>query len=136
MTDFQDRFGAQLVAAEERLAAPASPRRRRWRTRRVVALAFAALTIAVPALAATQPWEPILGDPAHDNAPAGISTTPAPNDQRGLLAVLRRPQTAADRGPIAEHLLASVGTEYKGVRLSPIRLLTPAGGQHALLVPA
>lgn len=138
MSNFEERLGSQLAAAEQRLVAAASPSRprRRWRTRRGAVLALAGLTIAVPALAATEPWEPILGDPAHENTPAGTSDSPVPSDQRELLEVLRRPQNDADRGPEAEDLLANVGEEYRGVRLHSVRLLTSADGHHALLVPS
>lgn len=143
MSDFLDRFGAQLVAAEERLGAqpePAVPTvavrsPRRWRSRRGLVVAFAALVVAVPALAATQPWDPILGRPGAGDEPAGVAVSAPPAVQSGGLAVLRRPQNGEDRGPVAQQLLASVGSEYKGVRVSSIRLLTAAGGQHALLVP-
>jgi hypothetical protein len=136
MTDFLDRFGAQLLAAEQGLA-PAHVRpRRRWRTRRGAILALAGLALAVPALAETQPWQPILGRPALHDTPAGTSKSPVPTSDLGLLGVLRRPQNDADRGPIAQQLLAGVGSEYKGVRLASVRLLTSADGHHALLVPA
>jgi hypothetical protein len=114
----------------------AAPKRKPRRTRRGALVAFATLIIAVPALAATQPWQPILGDPSGDNAPAGVSNSPPPAEQRALLEVLRRPQQEADRGPIAQELLHEVGAEYKGVRLSSVRLLTSADGHHALLVPS
>jgi hypothetical protein len=137
MTDFLDRFGAQLLAAEQGLAAtPARSRpRRRWRTRRGAILALAGLAVAVPALAETQPWQPILGRPALHDTPAGTSNSPVPTNEFGLLGVLRRPQNDTDRGPIAQRLLAGVGSEYKGVRLTSVRLLTSTDGHHALLVP-
>jgi hypothetical protein len=131
-----------IEALLERLDAPWAsraerPRRRRWRSRRGALLALAGLAIAVPALAQTQPWQPILGRPSLHDTPAGISPSPPPAGQLGLLGVLRRPQNDADRGPIARRMLAEVGSEYKGVRLASIRLLTSADGQHhALLVPS
>lgn len=114
----------------------AAPWRRPRRTPRGALIAFAALAITVPALAATKPWEPILGDPSSDNTPAGVSSSRPPAEQSALLEVLARPQGEADRGPIAQELLREVGAEYKGVRLSSVRLLRSADGHHALLVPA
>jgi hypothetical protein len=138
MTDFLDRFGSELGAAERRLvtAGERHPLRRRRASRRGALVALAALAITVPALAATQPWEPILGEPGTANRPAGISPTPpAPNQLNGL-AVLRRPQNESDRGPEAQKLMRQVGAEYKGVRLDSIRLLSSTSGHHALLVPS
>jgi hypothetical protein len=97
---------------------------------------LAGLAVAVPALAATRPWQPILGRPSLQDTPAGISQTPPPPAQLHELGVLRRPQDESDRGPIAQKLLSHVGSEYKGVRLNSVRLLTAANGRHALLVPA
>lgn len=119
-------------------AGPGARKRTRWRSpsRRTALLLLAGLAIAVPALAATQPWQPILGRPSLHDTPAGISHTPPPAAQLQLLGVLRRPQDQADRGPIAQTLLSHVGSEYKGVRLDSVRLLTASSGRHALLVPA
>ena len=112
--------------------------RTRWRSpkRRAALLMLAGLAIAVPALAATRPWQPILGRPSLNDTPAGISPTPPPPAQLQLLGVLRRPQDKDDRGATAQKLLRHVGSEYKGVRLDSVRLLTAANGRHALLVPA
>lgn len=114
----------------------AAPKRNRRSSRRGALIAFAALAVAVPAVAATRPWQPILGDPSRDNVPAGIAASAPPAMQRGLLDVLARPQSDADRGPIAQELLREVGAEYKGVRLASVRLLTSADGHRALLVPS
>ncbi len=135
MTDFLDRYGEQLVAAERSLSrARTVPRGHRRRTRRAAMLALAAMAIVVPALAATQPWRPILGRPRLHSVPRGISLTGAPRDQLAGFAVLRRPQSVQDRGPIARALLRSLGPEQGGVRLSSARLLTGANGRHALLI--
>jgi hypothetical protein len=135
MTDLLERLGTELAAAERRLVAPASVVGRR-RGRRATVLALVGLAAAVPALAATQPWRPILGEPSTTNIPNGVATSPPPASQTASLSVLRRPQNAADRGPIAQALLREVGAEYKGVRLASVRLLSsPDGRHHALLVP-
>src|SRR5260370_114224 len=110
MTDFfLDRLEAQLVEAERRLA----PRRarRRW-VRKSIVIPAVIVATPVPALATTQPWNPTLGRPKLHDRPHGTSTTPVPPDVLSIFAVLRRPQTAADRGPIARKLLRYVGLEF------------------------
>jgi hypothetical protein len=137
MSDFLDTYGEQLRGAERALAAGARPRRRpRLRARRSLVLALAGAAIAVPALAATQPWQPILGEPAHHDTPSGISATAPPADQLAALAVLRRAQDDRDRSETAQALLRFVGVDFHGVRTAYMRLLTSSTGQAAVLVPA
>lgn len=139
MTDtFLDRLGDQLISAERTLVAavPAASRRRRWVTPRTAAAVVAGLAITVPAIAATEPWRPILGRPALHDTPAGTSNTPVPDDARALLGVLRRPQSDLDRSRTARVLLRVVGQQFRGVRVDSVRLLTPSPGHHALVISA
>ena len=140
MTDFLDRLTDQFVVAERSLTLAAAPpprrRARRWRTRKTAMLALATFAVAVPALAATQPWQPILGRPALHDTPTGISASAPPADQLALLGVLRRPQDAQDRSPAVQAMLSSVGIEFQGVRTDTVRLLTSASGHSAVLVSA
>jgi hypothetical protein len=135
---FLDRLGAQLLAAERTLVTDgrAAARRRRWTTPRTAAVAIAGLAIAASAVAATTPWHPILGRPEVHDAPAGTSSSPVPTDANAQLAVLRRPQTDRDRGPITEKLLRSIGQQFQGVRLGSVRLVTLSPGHHALVLSA
>jgi hypothetical protein len=134
MTDFLDRYGAQLTEAERTLLTPSMPRPRpRWRTRKVLAIALTSVVVAVPALAITKPWEPILGHPEHNNAPVGISPGNAPPEQLAVLGVLRRAQDAKDRDPVARALLRNMSEEQHGVRTSTVRLLESADGHTAIL---
>jgi hypothetical protein len=144
MSDFLDRLGAELIAAEHRLVAETAgvpmpapqplrrPRRLRGR-RRGTLFAFAALLISGGALA-SRPWQPLLGDPSRDNTPNGTSITRPPAAQLRELGVLHRPQSPADQAA-ARDLLAMVGGEFKGVRVNSIRLLRAPNGHVALLVP-
>jgi hypothetical protein len=135
---FLDRLDGQLVDAEKRLFTAGADRRHRWRWRRSPRLIVAPvllLGVAVPALAITQPWRPILGR-GPGGAPLGISQTPVPGDAVSALALLRRPQDAADRGPITQQLLRGVGQEFAGVRLNSVRLVTLAPGHHAVVISA
>jgi hypothetical protein len=136
---FLDRLEAQLVAAEHAMVRTAPGRRapRRWRaSRRNLLVAIAALAVAVPAVAATEPWQPILGRPALHDTPRGTSRTPVPADVLGMLGVLRRRQNDQDRGPVARTLLRSVGQQFSGVRLASVRLVTLSAGHHALVLSA
>jgi len=113
-----------------------TPRHTRWskRMRRSAVAALGCLVVAVPALAATTPWQPILGHPSHSDVPAGTTETQPPASLSAVLAVLRRPQTADDRGAVAKKLLGSVGQEYASVSLPSIRLLTSQAGHQAVVV--
>lgn len=136
MTDFLDRYGAQLRAAERALSnTTVSARRPRRRlTRRTALIVLGCSAIAVPAVAATLPWQPILGRPELHDVPNGTSPTAPPRRQLGEFAVLRRRQNAQDRGATAQALLRRLGPEEGGIRLRTVRLLTAASGRQALLV--
>ena len=115
-------------------AVPTTRRRWWWRHPRAAAISAAALVIAAPALAATRPWEPLLGRPSLHDVPNGTSRSEVPPSQTAVLSVLRRPQDAADRGPVAEKLLRHLGIEESGVRIASIRLLDGSPGREAVLV--
>jgi hypothetical protein len=99
-------------------------------------LALAGLAVAVPALAATRPWQPTLGSPTRHDIPTGTSRTAVPGDELAVLAILRRPQGPQDRSAAVQTLLRSVGQEFDGVRLASIRLVNSASGHRALVLSA
>ena len=68
----------------------------------------ALLLVAAPALAVIAPWQPTLQRPGIDN-PVTVDSSPVVESARDALAVLRRPQTPADREQTAS-LLSVVGT--------------------------
>lgn len=107
------------------VAVAPSPKRRHFRrlSRRGAGLLGAgALLVGGTAIAASGPWSPQLGD-AHRGHPT-VATTPVPGDQTAAFAVLRRPQTDADRGPQVEALLKVLSKrELGGVHLDSVRLL-------------
>jgi hypothetical protein len=140
MTDVLDPLRGQLLAAERAFiqaaaSAPVRSRALRRCSSRSVLAASVALLLGGSALAlATQPWN-ALGAHHSRGAPASTtSLTAPPRAQLAMLSVLRRPQAAKDQSPAAIHLLGLIGDRQIGVRLSYVRLLTPASGQVALLV--
>lgn len=137
--DFRGRFGAQLSAAAAELAAARRPlavaRRRRlpWLTR-PVAVGLALTAFAGSAFAAVAIWTPLLGNPRYGYNP-GVSTTAPPADQLAALAVLRRPQTDADRGALSAAALTYINDYTTGVRTEYVRLLATVGTEAFVLVP-
>ena len=111
--------------------APVAVRRRRVRMRRRLIIVLLLLLAAGTAVAATGIWRPILGNTHYRPLPT-ISGAPPPAAQLAILGVLRRPQTAADRGAATlRQLQYATGT---GVRTDYIRLLRrlPGGGAAVL----
>lgn len=131
MSDYLDTLQTQFVEASRNLG---QRRRRRWR-RRGAGLVIAAVIVAGPALAATGVWRPPIGN--GDEPAPRISREAPPDDQRSMLGVLRRPQTAADRGAATLDALRLISAgAIDGVRTDSIRLL--AKGPHdrgLVLVP-
>jgi hypothetical protein len=125
---------AEAVRRRAALQQPAARRRRlRWPSRRGPTLLVTAALIGGTAYAATGPWFPQLGD--DDRGRPTIATSHVPADQLAALAVLRRPQTAADRGPRIRAMLKQLpGSVVGGVHLDSARLLqSRRDGATALL---
>ena len=135
MTDFLERYGAQFRLAVEAGAQQEadvegrSRPRRRWRTG-LIAVAVAG--IAAPALAVTQPWQPILGRPDIDHGAPSVSDTAVLPEQAKAIAELRRDQSAEDRQ--AGRLLRSLHPGFDGVNPASIRLLRPGSPNPVALV--
>jgi hypothetical protein len=60
---------------------------------------------------------------------------PPPADQLAALAVLRRPQSDADRGALSQEALTYINDYTKGVRTAWVRLLATVDGEAFVLVP-
>jgi hypothetical protein len=143
--DFRVRLGVQLTAAANELAASravapvgsrARPRRRRrlpWLTR-PIAVALALAAAGGTAFAAVAIWTPLLGNQQYGYNP-GASTSAPPQDELNALAVLRRPQTDADRGALTQAALTYINDYTTGVRTAYVRLLATVGGVAYVLVP-
>jgi hypothetical protein len=142
--DFRVRLGAQLAVAADELAAArrgaargdrAAGRRRRlpWLTR-PIAVGLALTALGGTALAAVAIWTPLLGNQQYGYNP-GASTSAPPQDELNALAVLRRPQTDADRGALSQAALTYVNDYTTGVRTAYVRLLATVGDEAFVLVP-
>jgi hypothetical protein len=125
MSDFLDRFERQLVAARR-------PPRRRPSRRGAMVASMLVLLIGAPALAATEPWRPLIGDEKR-GMPSATTDSP-PSDQARGLGVLRRAQTEDDRGPLAQEALRLTDDDVEGVRTKAVRVMrSPV--LSAVLVP-
>jgi hypothetical protein len=82
-------------------------RRSRPGARQLLLAGLALLVLAAPAAAILQPWDPQASRPGID-PPITSTHTPVVASATDVLAVLRRPQTAADRSA-ATPLIKTVG---------------------------
>jgi hypothetical protein len=143
--DFRVRLGVQLTTAANELAASrgiapvggrARARRRRrlpWLTR-PIAVGLALVAVGGTAFAAVAIWTPLLGNQQYGYNP-GASTSAPPQDELNALAVLRRPQTDADRGALTQAALTYINDYTSGVRTAYVRLLATVDGVAYVLVP-
>jgi hypothetical protein len=142
--DFRSRLGMQLTASAAVLAGPPSPAAERRDARRphqatmprlARPLAVAvAVTALAGAAAASSLWLVTVGNPNGGVNP-GLSSTPPPDAQLGALAVLRRPQAEADRGPGVQTALEDINDFTAGVRSNYVRELETTAGGPIVLVP-
>jgi hypothetical protein len=148
-SDFRVRLGIQLTRAAGELAAArrplAAPSRRERALRlprgsvprisRPIAVGLS-LTAFAGAATAGVIWLPQLGDSRFGEHPPTISATAPPPDQLAALAVLRRPQTAADQnGALTTGALRAINSYTTGVRTNYIRVLAGGGSSGFVLVP-
>lgn len=130
----------RLIAAHVEAGATVDGARGRRRSgrfsRRTAGLVGAGLLlVGGTAIAATAPWSPQLGD-SHRGHPT-VATTPVPPDQTAALAVLRREQNDADRGPRVTAALRMLTPEAAdGLRLDSVRLLAERADGAMMLVPS
>jgi hypothetical protein len=140
LADFRARFGLQLANAATELTGarrPLTRARRRWRApwlTRPVAIGLALTAFAGSAFAAVAVWTPLLGNQQYGYNP-GAATSAPPATQLADLAVLRRPQTAADRGALSAAALTYINDYTEGVRTAYVRLLATVGSEAFVLVP-
>lgn len=133
MTVLPDLSAQLIEAATRRLDTPRiAPPPRAARRARLGLIAVGAVLTSGTALAATGVWSPPLGDD-HRPHPT-ISATAVPADQAATLAVLRRPQAAADRGATVRQVLRFLDRRsVDGVRTDAVRLLSTADRGYVLI---
>lgn len=140
MNDYRDRFEEQLIAASRQLTDAAEPRRNRVLrvSRRTVSYTAVGLVFAgTAAVAATRPWEPVLGDPQFPQSSATATASSPPKRQLDLLGVLRREAGDSDRGAEVTTSLKFLGSGTREVRTAFIRRVGVIEGVGtAVIVPA
>lgn len=110
--------------------------RRRWRpSRRIGLLAIGGVIVSGTAIAATGPWHPVLGSPDRGPRPLAASAG-VPAGQLAALAVLRRPQSSVDRGPLVRRALQVLSRQtINGIHTDAIRVISREPRELSVLVP-
>jgi hypothetical protein len=120
-----------LVVASDRMVA--RRRRRTQRFRLGLMTSAAVVTLGGGAVASQPLWAPLLG--WEDGNRASVSDAPAPAAQGALLGILRREQSAGDRGPAARAAVKAMSRRYTGVKVSSVRVVPDGHGAFSVLVP-
>src|SRR4051794_10193230 len=148
MSDWFSKFEVELRAAANRVAAPSARRRVVWRSRGTLLVGIALIALSVPAVAAVTGAFDDARTPRHlkpgsmaslaptcgsvePNVPPAPVSGHVPDQITELLAVLRRPQTPADRVKV-DRLPHLAGVYVDGVRLA----ITDATGTKYFVIPA
>ena len=152
-TDFRARLGVSLTQALVELnsrrqeaalstavaAVPPAAQRRpvlrhAFRFRKPIAIGVALLTVGGAGAAASSLWLSPAGNPLYGFNP-GLTESSPPAAQLAALAVLRRAQTPADRGPGVQAALTDVNNFTTGIRSNYVRVLGTTSGGPVVLVP-
>lgn len=122
---------ASASAHETKARPPKRSRRPGWRTGTFALIG--ALAISSGAYAARGLWQPELG--SDKDRPTAIAGPPS-TDLVERIAVLRRPQSEADRGAASQQALRFPDSPRTGIRTDFVRRVEPAGtADAAVLVP-
>lgn len=120
-----------LVVASDQMVA--RQRRRTQRFRLGLMTSAAVVTLGGGAVASQSLWAPLVG--WEDGNRPSLSREPAPAAQGALFGILRRDQTAGDRGAAARAALATMSGRYAGVKVSAVRVVPDGRGASSVLVP-
>ncbi|HEY4096859.1 MAG TPA: hypothetical protein VGM33_15165 [Baekduia sp.] len=113
-----------------------APRRHRRPASWLALLAAGTVVAGGTALAATGAWHPVLGSPDRGPQPLAAGAG-VPADQLAALAILRRPQTDADRGPLVQSALKVLSRELiNGIHTDAIRVVHHGPREVVVLIPA
>jgi hypothetical protein len=125
----------ELYANADGVAAGATRVRRRP-ARWLALLAAGGVVAGGTALAATGAWHPVLGSPDRGPQPLAAGAG-VPADQLAALAILRRPQTDADRGPLVQSALKVLSRQFiNGIHTDAIRVVHHGPREVVVLIPA
>ncbi|WP_157260531.1 hypothetical protein [Patulibacter minatonensis] len=119
-----------LLIANERLVDRARRRARLFRTGLMTSAAV--VSVGGVAAAGIALWDPPLGH--EDGNRPSLSSTPVPAEQRAVLGVLRREQTAADRTAVARRALTVLTRPYQGIRLDALRVVVQGPGDDGIVL--
>ena len=104
------------------------------RFRKPIAVGIALLTVGGAGAAASSLWLSPAGNPLYGFNP-GLTESAPPAAQLAALAVLRRAQTASDRGPGVAAALTDVNNFTTGIRSNYVRVLGTTSAGPVVLVP-
>jgi hypothetical protein len=120
-----------LVVASDQMVA--RQRRRTQRFRLGLMTSAAVVTLGGGAVASQSLWAPLVG--WEDGNRPSLSRESAPAAQEARFGVLRRDQTAGDRGTAARAALATMSGRYAGVKVAAVRVVPDGRGASSVLVP-
>ena len=104
------------------------------RFRKPLAFGIALLSVGGAGAAASSLWLSPAGNPLYGFNP-GLTQSAPPSAQLDALAVLRRAQTDADRGPGVQAALTNVNNFTTGLRSNYVRVLGATSVGPVVLVP-
>ena len=104
------------------------------RFRKPIAVGIALLSLGGAGAAASSLWLSPAGNPLYGFNP-GLTESAPPAAQLAALSVLRRAQTASDRGPGVQAALTDVNNFTTGIRSNYVRVLSTTSGGPVVLVP-
>jgi len=122
------------TSARRAAATPATRRAPRRRRRRAFGIMLAGLLTTGTALAATQPWRPVLGGDRQGHPT--VASEPLPGELVARYGVLRRSREASDGDASVLAALRTIGEQNHGVHVDAVRRLgTSPSGAAVVLVP-
>ena len=130
----QEAALSSAVAAVPPLSHQRPVLRHAFRFRKPIAIGVALLSVGGAGAAASSLWLSPSGNPLYGFNP-GLTESAPPAAQLSALSVLRRAQTASDRGPGVQAALTDVNNFTTGIRSNYVRVLGATSSGPVVLVP-